>query len=341
MEGVGNRQPARCLSPLIGANVARPRPPFEWIPGRGYDPGALARMAKAFPRPPFPMGEAWFMSEERRMYDFLMGDLDAVSAEQLQEPLTAILSGTSSFGPIEEWQIWHLYLLARLIPRSHESFVDALLELLVGAFITQFPEGILDEPYPGFRDDVLDTLGRCMMDAECWSDGEPEPRACFNKWYIPKLEAWRWDDADGPFSASMFFCLKYLRPEEIAPWLASVMRIASPYWRAQVMMWLLGVHGMLAGEVKQISEYEYPGCPNLTFEWSHVLNGHYTGDHSGPPKPPDFLPPEHRAAALTAVRSHFTEAVFLEWLESIAARPDLERELGDAPFWFYDLYASA
>ena len=40
---------------------------FFWVPAHGPDPVALERMAREFPKPSNPMGEAWFMASERQM----------------------------------------------------------------------------------------------------------------------------------------------------------------------------------------------------------------------------------------------------------------------------------
>ncbi len=95
---------------------------FLWIPGQGIDRLALARLRSHFPQPSEPMGEAWFMGE-RRMFTYLLGDLDRLPVEALQEPLAELASGTGSFGPQAEWQAWYPYLLGALLPRSH-AFVS-------------------------------------------------------------------------------------------------------------------------------------------------------------------------------------------------------------------------
>jgi len=101
---------------------------FTWIPGEGFDEAACARLTAAFPRPAEPMGEAWFMGGERKMFHNLMGDLQLIPVEHLMDALNEMTSGMTCFGPYPEWIDWYHYLLGRLIPRSHESHVDYLLE---------------------------------------------------------------------------------------------------------------------------------------------------------------------------------------------------------------------
>ena len=60
---------------------------------------------------------------------------------------------------MKEWNNWYHYLLGALVPRSHEAFVSYLLESLLTGFMAIYPNGIYREPYEGFREDVLLTLG--------------------------------------------------------------------------------------------------------------------------------------------------------------------------------------
>ena len=174
--------------------------PFQWTPGDGYDEEALTRLQRAFPRPKEPMGEAWFMGKTRSMYTGLMGDLDALSVDELVEPLSEIATGTRSFGPFTEWTEWFHYLLGHLVPRSHVS--DSLLETLITAFMSLYPDGIDNEPYRGFGSDVLNTLGRCMMDRTCWADGRIVVGRLLHGGGWSGTGGWPRGDASGDFSAS-------------------------------------------------------------------------------------------------------------------------------------------
>ncbi len=83
---------------------------FFWRPGIGIDATALARLKSHFPRPKEPMGEAWFMGTERRIFHELEGNIAELSARDLQAPLAEIATGTSSFGPYAEWSAWRGFL---------------------------------------------------------------------------------------------------------------------------------------------------------------------------------------------------------------------------------------
>jgi hypothetical protein len=315
--------------------------PFVWTPGAGSDAAALGRLRAAFPRPAAPMGEAWFMGSERLMFHNLMGDVSALPVADLFAPLMEITSGTSSFGPYDEWKEWCHYLLPRLIPRAHEQYVASLLEPLISAFITQYPVGVAVEPYQGFRRDALQTLGQCLMERHCWAEGRLVLGTMLHRHENTHVGLWAWFDASGDFTASMFFCSKYLTPDEIEPWLVSVLGITCPHWRAQVIVWFVGAHAMLTGGLPQISDLDTAQRPQMTWENSHCLTGSYSGDHSDDAAPPPpFLPAANRDAILRTLRQHLTQDRVLEWLLSIAAVDYLEVELAELPDRFCDLYLS-
>lgn len=49
---------------------------FVWQPGQGIDPAALARLRAKLKRPARPMGEAWFMGNDRHYFNELLDDID-------------------------------------------------------------------------------------------------------------------------------------------------------------------------------------------------------------------------------------------------------------------------
>ena len=281
------------------------------------------------------MGEAWFMGTERLMYPALLGNLDDVSTDDLQKPLAEIASGTSSFGPMEEWSTWFHYLLGRALPRSHEAHISYLLESLVTAFMALYPNGVYREPYKGFYDDAISTLGRVIMDTECWNGSDIVIGKILRRSNNNPARVWMWWDASGDFTASMFFCLKYLSESEVGPWLHSAFDIPSPHWRAQMMVWFVGAKDILDGVARWPSEFEIEAYPNVGWEWSHCLRAELaTTDDSGSLPAEAFIAKGNRATALRALTSYFTEERFLEWLDCISTVPYLEAELGDIPSRF-------
>lgn len=312
---------------------------FIWRPGDGIDGAALARLRSHFPRPTRPMGEAWFMGEERRMFPELQGDLDNLSAWDLQIPLAEIATGTSSFGPMQEWRDWYHYLLGQLVPRSHDAFVYSLLEILVTGFVAQYPNGIHQSPYPKFEQDVLATLGRCMMEPQCWSGREIVVGSFLQRSNNNPNQVWLWYNASGDLSASLFLCMKYLPVSSVRPWFRSVLDIEAPHWRAQIIAWLVGAQELLLGLKTWPSELEIEAYPSVSWDWSHCLRPELAvDDRSGATPMTRWLPEAACSQVLEEVRSYFNDDVYLTWLESISTVEYLQRELADIPRSFERLY---
>jgi hypothetical protein len=312
---------------------------FLWIPCKGIDAAALKRLQSHFPRPKEPMGEAWFMSEERRMYPELLGDLSTLPMRELEIPLSEISSGTSAFGPMEEWDNWYHYLLAQTLPRAHDAYVNSLLESLVTGFMAIYPNGVYSAPYKQFREDVITTLGRCIMEPSCWVGSEIAVGQVLHRSNNNPNRVWCWWDASGDFSSSMFFCLKYLPEELVGNWLRSVLAIRSPHWRAQVLVWLVGTHDLLTGAIDWPSQFDMDAAPAVHWVWSHCIGpGLAEKDASGAGIMRSFITESVRSEVLGLVRLHFTEDVFLEWLESISTVSYLESELGQIPSQFESLF---
>ncbi len=312
---------------------------FLWIPGQGVDAAALERLRLNCRRPSQSMGEAWFMSEKRRMFDRLLGNLNDLSVFELRSPLTEIASGTAAFGPSPEWDSWYRYLLAALLPRSHEASVSYLLESLITGFIALFPNGLHKGPYKGFSDDVLKTLGQCMMDPQCWQGPNIAVGNTLHRSNNNPAGIWRWWDCSGDLAASMVFCLKYLPEPLIEEWLKSVFAITSPHWRAQVMVWMVGAVDLLNGNVKWPSQLSDNERSSITWEFSHCLRPELAeADISVAPRMALLLPEGSRLRANRLLRSHFSENLYLEWLMSISEVTYLEAELAEIPSTFESIY---
>lgn len=312
---------------------------FVWTPGDGSDPSARRRLLMHSECPGQPMGQAWFMGAERRMFEELTGDLAGLSVEEIQQPLQEIASGTSAFGPYEEWNEWYHYLLPRLLHRSHDYFVEYTLEYLVTAFIALYPNGIEGEPYAGFGEDALMTIGRAIMDPECWDDSEIVVGRMLCRSDDNLNRVWGWWDASGDFSSSLFFCLKYLPESAIADWFKSVLEIPSPHWRAQLIVWLVGSHDMLTGEIQWPSQLKEHARPSVSWAWSHCLEPSLVmSDDDDYVVLTAMFPRAVGRHLLRAVHEHMTESVYREWLSSISEIPYLETELAEIPTLFERIY---
>jgi hypothetical protein len=328
---------------------------FKWVPCGGPSPEAIERMRARFPKPSEPMGEAWFQSEGRYLYTWLAETpLSEVSAKALCDILWDI-SGTSSFGRMEEWDAWFKYLLPDLVLRGHESDIhDVLVETTVTAFMLIFPSR-LGEVYEGFREDALATLGACLMKPEFWDGCEggavEEEAACptadFLAWQNEEGEVgladWHAGCAPGPMSASLFFCLKYLNEDEVGPWFESVVAIEDPYFRAALAVWLLGALDLLESEearprameksnpqvrwhnsFRLESAYETRALPNYVRESLYDLR--------------DFLPSATRAALVRAVRRLVTPEVLIAWADDFSEDPLLYENLYHVPDLLFDRF---
>lgn len=310
---------------------------FLWIPGQGSDDAAINRMKKYFPRPPQPMGEAWFMSEERRMFNELYEDLHQLNINSLIEPLEEIGSGTSCFGPVQEWHDWFHYLLAQTLHTAHTRYAFRYyIEYIMTAFMNIYPQGIESEPYKGFREDALNTLGQSIMDEECWEGQNIVMEKILNSSNRNPAKRWGWDEAAGDFSSSMFFCLKYLKPEQISAWASSVLSIKSPHWRAQVIVWLVGADKILKGKIQQPCQFK--GHPSIKWNWSLCIDGCI--DHLEREKKqfPDFIAVANRNAFLETVRRTINEDIYLDWLSSISLYDYIEAEMFGIPGLFEEIY---
>ncbi|MDQ3918295.1 MAG: hypothetical protein M3348_07440 [Acidobacteriota bacterium] len=301
---------------------------YRWTPCKGPSPEAVERMRAHFRKPRRPMGEAWFMGTERYLYTELSEKpLHEVSTETLCDCLWEIASGTGSFGHREEWDEWLRFLLPTLISRSQETFAfDSVLEETITASMVLFWDGLGGE-YEGFRDDALNSLGLCLMKEEMWGDcgrapaQGSHPHNLFLLWEgeggALELAAWDAGRASEVMSASLFFCLKYLRAGEMPSWVESLAAIEDPCFRAALAVWLLGAYEILK-EAPVRPERIEKSNPRVTWHNSFLL-----GSSSKAESPTNdwrnFLPPENCAAFLRELRRTLTPEVLLSWAETFAA----------------------
>lgn len=311
---------------------------YVWRPGTGIDPAALARLRDHCRMPKTPMGEAWFMGDDRRHFPELMGDLDALPARDILAPLAEIASGVVSFGQRREWRDWFHYLLAQRVPDDREWVGETLAELLVTGFMAHYPDGTTDSVYPGFQQDVVETLGRVLMEPRCWQQGDIVLGQLLHRSNRNPNHVWGWWDASGDLSACLLLCAKYLPPSQVRGWFRSVLAIESPHWRAQMIVWLIGAHDLLTGLKRAPSELQFDGYPAITWGWSHLLRPSTTTESGETIPIADWLPQQVRTHLLDEVRTCVTDEVFLAWLESIGRVDYLQRELADLPSTFERLY---
>ncbi len=328
---------------------------FRWVPGQGPDSEALARMHQAFSRPKSPMGEAWFMGSPRKMYtEATELPFEELDGDLVRTMLQAIGSGPPCFGQLEEWRDWFHYLLPRTLPSGLQQYAGTFhVELILTACFSQYPAGFEDEPYAGFGNDMLLTLGRIIMSPELWNgdklkigSGLIRERRRYSQvsWYLDRVSE--------PLSGLLFFCLKYLDPSKIKDWTASIADIPCPYWRAQIIVWLIGAKPFLEGQIRQPTEFNKL-VPEIDWNSSHYLAGNYSGDFSpssplvnsrgeeiGSKKPGPklipFVPEINLVAFVDAIGDLLPRHVREEWCSNVIAVPVIEKEMGEYARQFGD-----
>jgi hypothetical protein len=304
----------------------QPAEPYHWMPGQGADPAAFQRLVQTFRRPPTPMGEAWFMSEKRKMYDGLMApDPHSWSEDELSEALYDIGSGPFCFGHMDEWSRWFPYLLHATQPLIGEWRPLSPFGALVSAVMVHCPDSDVEPYYEGFYDDMLNTLGRLPMDAANWSGGGVLPGRYFSA--LDKTVNGLMLSGTKDFSAAFFLAAKYLHPDQIARWLESVIAIDNPFWRGSFLLWLSRSAPFVVG------------CDR----WPHLLDWHSGGwdntssvtgttpnDEGGPEvEVACFLGPARQKAFSNAINALLDQALLNKWRLDLDS---LQSEAGELYF---------
>jgi hypothetical protein len=210
---------------------------FRWIPGQGVDLGAVERMKQHFPKPTEAPYEAWFMSGTLNIQEeFLTTPIKEIGARTLVAIISDWYGGLKNFGRYDIWVVWFHHLLPQILAWvAEDTFNSDTLCLHVNAInflINLYPVGIIQEEYPGFREDVLRTVPQVIMLPQLWQGGDMAR--------TPDL----YDEWEGywpcPIYSALFFCLAYLHPPEIRPWVASIAAIDGADWRGEINKWLRG-----------------------------------------------------------------------------------------------------
>ncbi len=304
--------------------------PYRWTPGIGPDVDVLARLSRDAPRPRAPMGEAWFMGDERRLFvELLEDEIAEVPVSLLSEAIDEMATGPCHFGPHAEWRAWYLHLLPRVIPLALSTDRCWIVDDLVTATISQYPDGLAAARELEARD-VLDTLCRALMHPSRWRDGTFA--ACAK-------DAWAWRHAIGQLTSTTLLCVKLLHASLIDDWVGSVFAIADPRWRALVLAWLVEARPLLADDDVQPAEFE-PLAPAIGWGSGACLKGNYSGSHGEPVERIAFLPLESKRAFRRAVAAQLASTTAQEWDLTTAAVDDFGVDLGDLVTLAARAYAS-
>ena len=214
----------------------------------------------------------------------------------LDDVLREIAGGLSAFGHGALWAEWFSYLLPGLIARMEESvsFRESLISTLMNVYWTG-----LRGTYAEFSEDVLSTLGQSLMSPRRWNVQREIVSGPSLGAMVGRDYATEWQPCS-EFSAMMFFCIKYLAPEQIAGWVASIFAIAEDIWRLQVLLWVWGAWPVLLQKVALEKTN-----PPIWWNESHIL---------GPLNEVEpFLPEASRIEAIKQLKSHLTIDTLAAW----------------------------
>lgn len=237
---------------------------FLWTPGEGPSADALKRLARHCPKPEETMGEAWFMSENRRIYTELKrADLEKIPHAEMERIFWDITSGPSCFGMEDNWDEWFCFLLWYLLEKE-SCRCGKNIEYLVSCALVM-EEYFTKRPYAQYKTDLRDTLGRAIMGKCFWSEQDDLISD------IHRAELWhRGPACSGAISASMFLCLELLEEDQVEDWLQSILLISGMYWRVNILCWLLSAHDLLFAP-ESFANVDGRLFPSIEWEYDYLL----------------------------------------------------------------------
>ncbi|MGJ0508798.1 MAG: hypothetical protein ACR652_17055 [Methylocystis sp.] len=308
--------------------------PFCWRPRHGPDAAALSRLRAHSPRPQAPLEDAWFLAGAPAP----VAAVDRwMSYWEVRDALYDLSRNAAHGAARPLARDWFHFLLAQEIPGAQfGSVLSPLVEALATSFFILYPLGTEDEPYDGFFRDCLLTLGRVVMGRDGWSPSGALIRGAVlrRRWRLGA--GWGWERPAGDLSASMFFCLKYLPPAKIDPWLRSALEIEDSCWRAQLVAWFVSARGVLDGTIRQPADLPHDDERPLFWTDSNLISVDVI-DGDGAP----FLPVARRLAARAALAAYFDDISFTDWAGGVLGDGELAAALGELPWRFRELFVRA
>lgn len=254
------------------------------------------------------------MGSKLEYFDELMlEEPEDLGYKHLDSALREIASGISSFGRWEEWVIWFRYLLPKMITWKGER-LNTIIEATITAFMNVYWDGVADE-YPEFREDVLNSLAKVIMTPPLWGSIQDFP-------YLQGGYIW---EINNTLTASMFFCLKFLKTEEIRTWIASFVAIEDVRWRLQIIIWLTKAKQFFKDSQYTFREPLDKKLRKYELDWQNIesltrINNFLT----------EFISIENQQEFWSALKENLTEDLFLRWLDDFYMQePVLAKQIDD------------
>jgi len=268
------------------------------------------------------MPYAWFMGEIDFFTDIMEASTEALDAEIMMRPLRELANGlilfpmAAKFVPV--WKDWYKYLLPYALSAPDITTIDGTLQdnLLMGCF-SLYPQAIVEE-YPGFRDDLVYTLGTRAIpvlldrDNPRYSDDLQNP--LFNDiWDL--VDSAEMEKPGEVLGLPMLFCLKYLFPTEIPSWVQSLITIERPQWRLAIITWWLNLSHFL-----EIAS-NWPADGNC----QTLIEAFFTRGitkHQSFTSLDDFIPLQNLSTLHEALSRYLTRDIFQMWSADIMSHPN-------------------
>lgn len=264
------------------------------------------------------------MGEERRIFNELEGDVDALPVRFLQEVLGEIGTGVSSFGLREEWEIWFDYLLPRLIPRCGECWLSWLFEEVCTAFLVVDLGREDSIKAGGYRENVLNTLGQVLLSADRWDNGSVILGKVLHPSNKNPAGIWGWADVSGDLAASLVLCLRLIQKQDIEEWVESIFAIDCPYWRTQLLTWHVGARLLLNDKITFPERFDELTSPRISWSWSHAIGGKQGGTIVAS----SLFPPGNLAQFKASFEAALRRINLAEWQGGILEVEALRNEVG-------------
>lgn len=269
------------------------------------------------------------------MFDVLMlEDATQWPRNELLEALDELTSGPTSFGHMPEWSEWLPYLIARIAPLVGTQNFDVVYEPLVSAIMVHYPDEEAEYHYPGFRSDMLATVGRALFQPHLWRNGCIIPGGTLTA--LEHVVGGHRLNPGGSFSAALFFVTKYLDPSLFAGWFASVTAIEDTFWRANLIVWLFTGSSLLLQAGTQPTDLpdDWHGA-DWTNSW-HIKGAiPNDGNHLDLIKTP-FLQPYRQALLKRAIRATVRVSDLEKWRDALVRTEQTHNLDLEYATWQYD-----